>query len=134
MTHATTTSKSPSDELTGFQRLRLSWRLFRDGRVPNWMKALVPIFAMLYVFAPIDLIPDFVLGLGQLDDLSVLGFSIFVMTRLLPRLAPREVVDDHLSSMSKASRRREPTNVVDATYEVVGRSAGDTRWRETGGI
>lgn len=33
------------------------------------------IIAVLYLVSPIDMIPDFILGLGYLDDAAVLGFA-----------------------------------------------------------
>ncbi len=37
---------------------------------------LLPALALLYAISPIDLIPDFVLGIGALDDLAILAFAI----------------------------------------------------------
>ena len=51
-------------------QLRLSWRLLRDERVSAFKFAL-PALLALYLMSPIDLIPDFLLGLGQMDDLGV---------------------------------------------------------------
>lgn len=81
--------------VTGLARnARLIWRLLRDRRVPIWTKAIVPA-ALIYLVAPIDLLPDAVLGLGQLDDLSILlmGFKFFT------DLCPREIVQEHLTEM-----------------------------------
>ena len=52
----------------------------------------MPIAAIVYVISPLDLLPDFVLGLGQLDDLAivVLGLKAFIS------LAPRQLVDQYL--------------------------------------
>jgi uncharacterized membrane protein YkvA (DUF1232 family) len=127
---AETNARPIDDQLNGFERLRLSWRLFRDERVPVWMKALVPIVATIYLLAPIDLIPDFILGLGQIDDLSVIGFAVFLMTKLLPRIAPRNVIEEHLADMRGGRRtRREGANVIDTTFQVVDEPAHDARRR-----
>jgi len=48
----------------------LTWKLLLDRRVPFWMKALLAL-PLIYVLSPIDLIPDFIIGLGQLDDLGL---------------------------------------------------------------
>jgi uncharacterized membrane protein YkvA (DUF1232 family) len=107
--------------LQTFERARLSWRLLRDPRVPTWTKALLPLVAALYVLLPIDLIPDFILGLGQIDDLSVLGITVFAMTKLLPRFAPSDVVDEHLTEMRGGRRAKKHTrgDVIDADFTVI---------------
>ena len=71
--------------------LRLAWRLLQDTRVP-WAVKLVPIAVVGYVISPLDFIPDFVLGLGQLDDLAIvlLGLKAFIS------LSPRRLVDQYL--------------------------------------
>ena len=50
---------------------RLLWRVTRDPRVP-WMAKVVAGGAVAYVASPIDLIPDVIPGIGQLDDLFLL--------------------------------------------------------------
>jgi len=103
------------------QRLLLSWRLLRDPRVAPRLKLVAPAVALLYLVSPVDLVPDLLVGLGQLDDLGVVAVAILLLTRLLPRLAPPEVVREHLAGMGiqvndpggSADRR-----VVDARYTV----------------
>jgi uncharacterized membrane protein YkvA (DUF1232 family) len=62
-------------------------RLLRDPRVPRRAKAALA-FAVPYLASPIDLIPDFIPVLGQLDDalvvIAVLGY--------VARRAGRDVV------------------------------------------
>lgn len=76
--------------------VRLIWRLIRDRRVPIYLKGILG-FAVAYVFVPVDLIPDWVtLMFGVVDDLAIvmMGVNWFL------RLAPQEVVDDHLKTMA----------------------------------
>ena len=54
---------------------KLLARLSRDPRVPVRHKAFAAA-ALLYVVSPIDLIPDFVVGFGQLDDLVIAALAI----------------------------------------------------------
>ncbi len=78
------------------REVRLLWRLFRDQRV-HWLLKLIPVLGVLYLFSPIDLIPDLKIpGLGILDDLLVLvlGFWLFSI------LAPPAIVKEHLEDMS----------------------------------
>ena len=70
--------------------LRLVWNLARDPRVPARSKALL-IMAGGYIASPVDVLPDFIPGLGQLDDLVILAF---VLDRIINRVPP-EVVADH---------------------------------------
>lgn len=75
--------------------LKLFWRLLRDRRVPLWPKLLF-FLVFAYIFAPVDILPDFLPGLGQIDDLVVLllGLQGFV------RLCPREVVREHVQAIA----------------------------------
>lgn len=77
------------------KNLRLAWRLFRDPLVPGWIK-LVPLGAILYVVLPADLVPDILLGFGQLDDLGVLLLAL----RAFIAVCPVQIVQRHLASMS----------------------------------
>lgn len=111
------------DENLGFFRnlvlqARLVWLLFRDPRVPLWLKAL-PLGALVYVLVPTDLLPDLAIGLGQLDDIAaiVLGFGTFIS------LCPPEVVEEHMQSLtSHASswevRKQSPKKPVADTDEI----------------
>ena len=69
----------------------LTWKLLLDKRVPFWMKALLAILPLIYVLSPIDLIPDFILGLGQLDDLGV----VLAGMRLFEAIVPDYIVQEH---------------------------------------
>ncbi len=65
---------------------RLAFRLFREPKVPVSLK-VVPILAGLYVVSPIDLVPDFLPGLGQLDDLGIILAALELFVRLCPSSA-----------------------------------------------
>lgn len=62
---------------------KLGFRLFREPRVPMVLKA-VPLSALLYVISPIDFVPDFIPGLGQLDDLGIILAALELFVRLCP--------------------------------------------------
>ena len=70
--------------------LRLVWNLARDPRVPARSKALL-FMAGGYIASPVDVLPDFIPGVGQLDDLVLLAF---VLDRIINRVPP-EVVAEH---------------------------------------
>jgi uncharacterized membrane protein YkvA (DUF1232 family) len=55
--------------------LKLLTRLMRDPRVPIRRKVFIGA-VMAYVVSPIDLIPDFVVGLGRLDDIVLVSLAV----------------------------------------------------------
>ena len=70
--------------------VKLISRLVRDPRVPSRSKATL-VFVAGYVVSPIDLIPSFVVGLGQLDDLFLAALAL---DRLLHDV-PEDVLLEH---------------------------------------
>jgi uncharacterized membrane protein YkvA (DUF1232 family) len=64
-------------------------RLLRDPRVPRRAKAALALF-IPYLASPIDLIPDFIPVLGQLDD-ALLVVAVF---GYVARSAGREVIEE----------------------------------------
>ncbi len=70
--------------------LKLLFRLFKDSRVPAAEKAFL-LGAIVYVISPIDLIPDVIPFIGQVDDLYLVSLTLL---RLLNR-TPAEVVRQH---------------------------------------
>ena len=61
--------------------LKLLVRLFKDPRVPTAEKALVA-GAIVYVISPIDLLPDLIPFIGQVDDIYLVSLTLL---RLLSR-------------------------------------------------
>jgi len=83
--------KTMSELLLFIPRLvKLLVALLRDPRISQADKAILAGIIM-YVIVPLDVIPDFIPFIGQVDDSYLLAISIL---RLLNR-ADREVVLDH---------------------------------------
>lgn len=91
------------------QKLRLAGALVRDARIPLAVRA-IPVLLVLYLAMPLDVIPDFLPVIGQLDDLLVLAIGV----GLLIRFVPRTVLKDHLD-------RFEPENAGKGTVSRVSR-------------
>jgi len=70
--------------------LRLLWGLARDGRVSKADKAIV-VGAIAYAALPADLIPDWIPGLGEVEDVFLVALAL---SRLLAN-APPEVIEDY---------------------------------------
>ena len=81
--------------------------LLRDERVSQADKAILAGIIM-YVIVPIDVIPDFIPFIGQVDDSYLLAISIL---RLLNR-ADRRVVLDHWKG------RRDIKELVDSIVKI----------------
>ena len=78
------------------QQAKLAFNLMVDPRVHPLAK-LLPIAAVAYLFWPLDLVPDFALGLGQLDDIGIVLLGL----RLFFEFAPPEVVHEHLKRLAQ---------------------------------
>lgn len=99
---------------------RLAWRLLRDHRVPMAAK-LVLGATVLYLVSPLDVVPDWLPGFGQADDLMVLlaGLNLFL------RACPKWLVSEHEDELDgrgpgagvgAPSRPRPSDPPIDAAY------------------
>ena len=97
---------------------RLAWRLLTDPRVPLRPKMIVPA-TLFYLVFPIDIVPDIILGLGQLDDLAVLlvGLKLFI------EMSPRHLVHEHADALRTDKRssknQTDRSSPIEGTFRVV---------------
>jgi uncharacterized membrane protein YkvA (DUF1232 family) len=80
-------------------RFVLAGRLFGDERVPIGVRA-IPVLLVLYLAMPVDIVPDFVPVLGQLDDVAV----VIVAVGLFARFVPLSVIDEHIEAIEREVR------------------------------
>ncbi len=116
------TSSGPGLWLEILRNGQLAFKLMQDPRVSTTMKILIPVVVAAYILSPIDLVPDFVPVLGQLDDLAIVALAV----KLFISLAPPAVVAEHQANLSgnagpnSAGAPGTPAGeTVDATYRVV---------------
>ncbi|MBU1177666.1 DUF1232 domain-containing protein [Patescibacteria group bacterium] len=64
-----------------WRKLKISVSLFFDKKVP-WVYKIIPVFSVIYLIFPLDLINDYLPVLGQLDDLTIIGGSLAVFSKL----------------------------------------------------
>ena len=102
---------------------RLILRLMLDRRVPIWSKFIIP-GGIIYLLSPIDIIPDFLIGLGWLDDI----FAIIATTTLFLLSIPTDILREHLGG-GKAPSPGNDGNVIDGSARIV--DDGDKQNPET---
>jgi uncharacterized membrane protein YkvA (DUF1232 family) len=115
------TQTPPDTDLLGrlFNDLALAWRLIFDRRVSGTTK-LIPLAMIAYVLSPLDLIPDFLLPFGVLDDVS----AVLIGLQLFLHSAPPGVVDEYRQRFKR--KRGQPTSemvdpgsqIIEGEYEV----------------
>ena len=60
------------------------------------VKLVVPA-AMLYAVSPLDLVPDLIPLVGQVDDLGVVVLAVMAFIKL----CPRHLVDEHEATLDR---------------------------------
>lgn len=82
-----------------------------------WQAKLLAMFVVGYAFSPLDLIPDFIPVLGQLDDLIIVPLGIYVTLRLIPQ----HVLEECRGKADAwiATRQGRPRNYVAATIFIL---------------
>jgi len=82
-------------------RFELAGRLVADERMPLSVRA-IPALLVLYLAMPLDIVPDFIPVLGQLDDIAV----VVVAVGLFARFAPVRIIEEHIATLEEESGAR----------------------------
>jgi uncharacterized membrane protein YkvA (DUF1232 family) len=78
------------------QQVKLVYHLMLDPRVHPLAK-LIPIAAVAYLFFPVDLIPDVIPVLGQMDDAAIVMLGM----RMFFEVVPPDVVREYLKRFAR---------------------------------
>lgn len=92
---------------------RMILRLMLDRRVPIWSKLIIPA-GIIYMLSPFDIIPDFLIGLGWLDDI----FAIVATITLFLLSIPSDILREHLRG-GRAPSSEQDGNVIDGSARTV---------------
>lgn len=92
---------------------RLILRLMLDKRVSIWSKLIIP-GGIIYMLSPFDIIPDFLIGLGWLDDI----IAIVATTTLFLLSIPSNILREHISGGRAPSPERDG-DVIDGSARLV---------------
>jgi uncharacterized membrane protein YkvA (DUF1232 family) len=71
------------------------------------MRILLTILALAYVLCPVDLLPDWLPGLGWIDDISILGILWWYLYRYPKRKYAQERVYQQQGAGSQSGSQRE---------------------------
>jgi uncharacterized membrane protein YkvA (DUF1232 family) len=86
---------------------------YRHPRTPWYAK----VFAALivgYVFSPIDPIPDFIPGVGLLDEMVVVPIGVLIAAKMIPR----QVMEECQESAREVAEGEKPVSRVAAVIVV----------------
>jgi uncharacterized membrane protein YkvA (DUF1232 family) len=66
--------------------LKLFFSLIKDYRSGAYKKfpflsVAGIVFTLAYIISPIDLIPDYIIGIGQIDDAAVVGLCLYLLRK-----------------------------------------------------
>ena len=59
------------------------WRAFRHPETPLWLKAAM-LALVAYMISPVDLVPEFLVLFGILDDVLIITFASRLIVSKLP--------------------------------------------------
>ena len=123
-THASNGMGQPfgSKPTGSWENIKLTWRLLRDPRVAPYAKVILPILALVYLISPIDVIPDMILGLGQVDDIGVLALVAYLLVSYVKRAGWATILEQNQPPASRGSTSSEPPasdEIIDAQFRVI---------------
>lgn len=84
MTTSNSDRNSPGFWANFFNSFRVAWRLLWDRQVPLSTK-VIPLLMVLYILSPIDVLPDFIPGLGQIDDVALFLIGVQAFIAMSPK-------------------------------------------------
>lgn len=102
---------------TRLKSMTALWPLMRDPKIPFWAKAAIPAVAAAYVISPVDLIPDFLLGAGQIDDIGVILLAATASVAFLQKFFAAQDPEPE-PARARSSEPQNASNIYEAKYRV----------------
>jgi uncharacterized membrane protein YkvA (DUF1232 family) len=82
-------------------------RVLIDSRTPWYAKGVLGL-AIAYFFSPIDLIPDVIPVLGQLDDLLIVPGLLWLALKLIPTEVVESCRAEVMQGTSRNQQKKKP--------------------------
>jgi uncharacterized membrane protein YkvA (DUF1232 family) len=98
---------------------RMLWHAFRHADTPKWIKGFM-LAVVVYLFSPIDMIPDFLVLFGITDDLVVISAAMWFLGKVVPEKVKNSLplTDSNTTTESPELQKRPkenlPTHVLPA--------------------
>ena len=86
---------------------------YRHPRTP-WYAKILAALIVGYVFSPIDPIPDFIPGVGLLDELVVVTIGVLLAAKMIPR----QVMEECRENVQEVAKGEKLVNRVAAVIVV----------------
>jgi uncharacterized membrane protein YkvA (DUF1232 family) len=77
-----------------------------------WYARLFVLIPIAYVFSPVDLIPDVIPIMGQLDDLAVVRYTYVLLLKIVPKSILEECREKAQIKLSPENRRSFETSAI----------------------
>lgn len=126
MSSNTQSSTNPRPSTLGelIESVQLAWNLLRDGRVSPWLRFGIPALVAAYLIFPLDIFPDVIPGLGQVDDLAAIWIGLqFFLSQISPDLLAeyrtRKQRPTAPGGGATSARPQTEGDVIDGAYRVV---------------
>ncbi len=86
---------------------------YRHPRTP-WYAKIFAVLVVGYVFSPIDPIPDFIPGVGLLDEMIVIPVGVLITAKMIPR----EVMEECREKSREVAEGEKPVSRVAAVVVI----------------
>ena len=78
---------------------------YRHPRTP-WYAKVFAALVVGYVFSPIDPIPDFIPGVGLLDEIVVIPLGVLIVAKMIPH----QVMEEYQEKAREVTEGNKPVN------------------------
>jgi uncharacterized membrane protein YkvA (DUF1232 family) len=90
---------------------RMLWHAFRHADTPKWIKGFM-LAVVVYLFSPIDMIPDFLVLFGITDDLIVISAAMWFLGKVVPEKVKNSMpVEQSKTQPTQQNTAKAPTNL-----------------------
>lgn len=105
---------------------RLMWHAFKHADTPKWIKGFM-LAVVVYLFSPIDIVPDVILLLGLTDDLVVVSAAMWFLGKTIPESVKNSLETSTPQNSTTETRKTlpakqppKPSVLKPAGYVIVG--------------